>query len=851
MSKEQMEQVLANKNLFNEALFKRPESLPKYLPYDEYLQDSKIFVLKDGSLGVVFEIELLEHEIMTKKEIVRSVEMIKPFFNLPENCVLQFLYDQAILSPLDGVFDECPQKENNIDSMPDLIFSKRLKLLESNCRKQNSESILNRKFYISVRYFPKDHTKNIFKSIFSTHHTLGNELSGFKKELNNFEHIIKELIANCSLKISQCESHEVIDYLRRFFNPVTYYKRNFAPVNLNHSLSHQFLYHSPILDYPGMNCEGKLTRIVTLKTTPRFAYPGGMAYFTKLNFPFKLSLNFSFPTKSKVKSFFDFKEFFLQDSISAKAKVQKEEVIEVQDRLARGDRCLHMTFTLMIDGVNEEQLEERIRSICHIFHNNLECEVITEKDIGLGLILNTLPLNYSPDSDYSAERFVRVLRSDAQKLIPIFDSFRGMKKDQALYISRENNIAPFSLLTTSGNQHCSIIGGNQRDQGILVNELITSHKRREIDPLVFIIDKGSSHRMLAEFFDADITIFNYDEQMPFTPFRGHYDKQKIFFLTNLICSAVELTSPSFQIESEHKTAIAKSIKNAYLSKCKKSGLTYIDGELLIKDNQFEVLLQMEDIISELGSLSEKESESIREIVEPLLLKLRPFYQDGVYARFFKGQACKTEDQSSFYLYDLDAISNDLTLQTLLTMSVTEEIRRILCLKENRDRESFLILKDFATLGRNNPIFKDYVDHLSQTMGQLGCRLITMSSDPENYFEIPAGRTFFNSSDNIIFLPLNTDQVDYINKKSSLFDEANTEITRSLKSDKFHLEFFYMSKDKSIQGAYNFPFLPLDYWLFPENAKDALYAINLKKSENSIGKCLEKLSQKWPEHFKEL
>ena len=44
-----------------------------------------------------------------------------------------------------------------------------------------------------------------------------------------------------------------------------------------------------------------------------------MAYFLKLPFPFKLALNFKFPTKRQSKSFFDMKEFFLQNTPSARA----------------------------------------------------------------------------------------------------------------------------------------------------------------------------------------------------------------------------------------------------------------------------------------------------------------------------------------------------------------------------------------------------------------------------------------------------------------------------------------------------------------------------------------------------
>ena len=101
--------ALEKRELLINALFTRPKSLSKLLPYDEYIGDGNLFQMKDGSLGVVFEAELLEHEPLTSKQIIEAVEGLKPFFELPENCTLQFLYDQSALSPLDGKIKKMEQ----------------------------------------------------------------------------------------------------------------------------------------------------------------------------------------------------------------------------------------------------------------------------------------------------------------------------------------------------------------------------------------------------------------------------------------------------------------------------------------------------------------------------------------------------------------------------------------------------------------------------------------------------------------------------------------------------------------------------------------------------------------------
>jgi hypothetical protein len=99
---EPISKALSNREVFTGALFSRPESLSALLPYDEYLEKDSLFLQKDGSLGVVYEVELLEHEPMTSKKIIGAVEGLKPLFNLPENCTLQFLFDQSAISSFDS-----------------------------------------------------------------------------------------------------------------------------------------------------------------------------------------------------------------------------------------------------------------------------------------------------------------------------------------------------------------------------------------------------------------------------------------------------------------------------------------------------------------------------------------------------------------------------------------------------------------------------------------------------------------------------------------------------------------------------------------------------------------------------
>jgi len=424
--------------------------------------------------------------------------------------------------------------------------------------------------------------------------------------------------------------------------------------------------------------------------------------------------------------------------------------------------------------------------------------------------------------------------------VPIFDSFRGLKEPLAIYLSRESNLVAFSLLENETSNHTVVLADSGSGKSAFVIDCIQAAKRLKPEPLVFIIDKKSSYAMLAEYYDGDLTVFDRNQDIPFSPFRGIYDEEKIAFLTKLIASSIKLTSPSFEIESEHQAAIASALKRAYVKKCERQGLTYVDGELRKGDDNQEIQLTMEDFVAELAA-TQDDRESVREMVSGLLSKLRSFYEDGIYAKFFRTTAKNGEKSKLFYVYDLDALDSDPILQTLMTMAVIEEIRRIIALPENQGRTGFIVMEEFAMLGRNNPMFRDFALDFAETMRKRGVWLITLTPRPQNYFDLEVGKAFWSVADNYVFLQMNSDNVDYLAAKSSLIDEANKEIIRSLRTKRNeYAEIFFMNKKKTRQGAFRSHQTPASRWMAPTNAKDSMTAMEALRRFGSKWEALRYL-----------
>lgn len=831
------------------ALFTRPESLSAHFPFDEVMEKERIFVNRDGSLGVVFSIRLAEHEAMTESAVLSAVASLKAWFSLPENAVMQVIFEQMPLSTLDPRFNEWSAVHNSGHQVSAMLFKKRLETIKNGA--VSGVLPLDRRAFLTIRWFPIGCNKSGFKSFHGDpNETLHEQAKKASGDVLEFLQLVRSFESSSQVELKRLGGGDLLNVLRRFFNPVSYYQRSFSPYNHAQSLSEQIVYSSPTLTFDSIEREGTKSRTLSLKTSPSLAFPGGMAYFTQLGFPMRIALNFSFPSKVKVKKFFDIKEFFLENTPSARAKRQKAEILDVQNRLVMDDRCLHLSFHITIEGQTDDELDARTRDVLNVFHNQLECEAIVEKDIGAALAMNSLPLFYNPASDLSARRYIRILRSDAVMFLPIFDSFAGLQNPLQLYLSREGNLVKFSLLENETSNHTVVLADSGSGKSSFVIDCVQAAKRMSPEPLVFVIDKKSSYLMLSEYFDADLTVFGRDRDIPFSPFRGVFDEEKIAFLTQLLGAGIKLVSPSYIMESDQYGAITKAVRLAHARKCREAGLSLQDGELIRDGRKEEVVLTMEDVIAEMATLTSlEEYEKSIDMVDALIQKLAPFYGDGIYARYFNATGSGSRERSKlFYIYDLDALDGDPVLQSLMTMSVVEEIRQTINQHRDEGRCGLVVLEELQMLGRGSSVGKQFVLDAAETFRKLGVWLISLTPRPQNYFETEVGQAMWGVADNFVFLQMSSDNVDYVAKKSTLLDEAGVEIVKSLKTIRgSHADVFYTNKKRTKLGAFRFFQTPHDRWLAPTNAKSALEARkSLKRYGDDRWRALEELVEKYPD-----
>lgn len=803
-----LDEYLYRRGAFTKALFERPESVSKFLVYDEFLEESGIYVNKDGSLGAIFDVGLVEHEPLSGDEILEAIAGISPWFKIPDNCVLQIIHEQSAISPRDKIWDEIQNAYPTPARLSKEILAERIEYFKSLCLSDSEMRPFRRKTYICLKYFPAPKVKKKIRALVTrADEFLFSQVKEVADDVREFSEIIETLKTASGVSLAMVNPDGLLDSLRRFLNPKEYFNRDFMPYNANESISDQALFNSPKLSFSSFGREGIQSRTLVLKVCPKCSTPGAVAGFLALQFPFRISMNFSFPSPRKVNRMLDLKSFFLERTPTHGSKRQKSDLDVVQHKIAHGSRCLHMTFSVIIEGETDEELNRRTREVINVFQNDLGCEVIVDQDIGFGLCLNSLPLMYSPESDFSTQRFIKIMDSDVLNFMPIFNSFTGTKDPLQLFLSREGNLVPFSFTDSERpSQHSIVLGDTGSGKSEFILDCVQAYKRRYPDPLIFYVEKRASSKGLCRAFGGEVTVFHPNEEIPFTPFRGHFDDEKVNVLSLILLTSIKLTNPKFETETEHSSIITQALKDAYRRKREQMGLTYENRMIRETEQEDDSIITMDDVVGAIGDLHDNETfKALSSQIDEMVQKLREFSGDGKYAQYFRGAAKSTKDGScSFYVYDLDPLDSDLVLKAIMTLSVFEEIKRLISLPENRGRGGLIIFEEMGQLGANNPTAAQYVIDFAETIRKLKFWLIGIAPTPKNFFETTAGRALWEAADNYFFFNMKADNVEYVRKHSKILEGPPGDIVKSLRSiPERYVEIYYTDKIGKNRGAFRF------------------------------------------------
>jgi len=821
------------------------EGMPftELLPYFSY--ENGFFVLKDGSLGQVWEVSLIESETKSSVYLEQLAQMIEGIIiRLPENlvsCQFILICDEDLNDRLQSYTDFSKAFDNEIvreasKAKLEHLNSGKAGFFEQHTGPYSSKRI---RCFFTLRYFPSWlHTSfgDKLQFYFTGKNSIGEKISdGFLvncQSITRFSDVVEGVFKACEIRYSKLNEKELHSLLYKLFNPKRAKTLPMPVFREGESLTDQLLYNCPKASLEGFEFEGQLFRVVTLKELP-LATETGMftaelargTRFSMLDLlkDFIMVINFYIPKQEeairriKMQKAFAFMQrstYFGDKSIEASEK--KEELDSViRETFSTGHKIIYPRIHFIISESSQDKCESSIANILNML-SRMGCEGLKEEIIAGSLFLSCLPLCF----DHSYERFIkrtrRMISSNLSDMLPLYGSVKGTSTPAQVYLNRRGELVSWDFFDSNTNPHAIVIGASGAGKSFFVNDFILQNAR--LDAHFFVLDKGDSYRKLCQILGGQYIRFELNDPVTINPFLKEPDAEHLAFLVTVLSEMCSGGDERERLFREQEGVLQKAILAAYEER---------------KNKDEEVVLS--DVVDKLKSHACNRKLGLGESIGlKLVLKLTPFTREGSYGKFFDGKNQFKMD-TKFTVFELGNLSAHSDLQLVVLLNIMYFITNFVSSAEMKPKRKFLLIDEAWSLLRLKNT-AEFITNSFKTYRKYRCSAVAITQEITDLVGGDCGIAIQANAANKVFLKQEPNVVDSLKTFASLADKE-IELLKSVETQKGKFSEALLISDTS-RGVIRLVPDPFLYWVATSDAKDNEYLEN--KVLQFEGKYLEAL-----------
>ena len=841
-----------SKNILNKSLFKKQnEKISDFLPYEECITKNgrDLFILTDGSIGVMWEITPIAHECLSNEEIETALERVSQIFDIckSDKVSMQFIYSSSRSSRCD-----LPDYYNNPKHLAHSIMSSRV---DHVCGSKDDKKLVSKKVYLALRVSNSLAMSLIKSKNPRVYEYVQKSFSKTMSELENKASLIESHFkTRVGVGLERLCGGEVVSYIRKRLHSSSFRENNSKLINgfsgagsnrLSDALMYECVEWQPSEIKLG---DSEREEVLSWSNQPNKEYSGMLTEILKHEGEIQCVVNVRSPDVND--SDLDYLSERLKNAGTSKKERQKKELKNTEDRISYGESLLNVSFHIFIRSSLKDTKDKPGEDFAKRF--TASCiPMSVEKTIALPVFLNCLPFCYSGKTSGFIRRERRVLSRTAASYLPLFAGNQSGKDFGQLMQSRAGGSIWINKRSSETNPHCAVLGSSGSGKSFYISNYLVSEVANEKDPMIFIIDSITSQENLVSCFNEDFNteLIKPPEKYP-NLFEGEISSDNLPFIIETISASVALVSET-KLTSSEKVLLSDSILKAYSENKLNSGLDYVYGDESSDGYYKEVdsavsnprMSQIVDLtygVCEDLSISTDVADTLRE-------KLLPFFGSGPYSVLFdqKSEYSLNGRAPTISLFDLENLQGDKTLITMTTLVLIVQMNRLIANKENRGRKGVLLIDEAGVnLGGSSPELEEFVKSAFTRFRKLGIVCITVTNNVDHYVKIPALKAAWELSANKVILPLSSEEIIPF-KKSKLFEnDYYSEIIGSLrKKNGSHSEYFYCGN--SYTGTLRYSPTGYDYWLAVSDPVEVSNFEAVRSHFNCKKKALEKLADKYP------
>jgi hypothetical protein len=821
----------------------QPQNLGEMLPYESIIDIEGLssVVMSDGSMGVVWEIAPLPHEVIKLEVLKAQVDAITKVLESVSNDSTNF---QLIWDSTPHKSFAVPDYANHPVTYPQKVMVERIKAVQRRADSPEAGlSCIRRRLYLCFRVQASGRL-----GLDSKGGALGGTLTSAMEDqleilaktqdvLVAQSKIIEDGLSHCSLSWRRCDGQSFLQLVRCGLHSYEFSRDKLAfsgRLMAGERLSDQVLMDFTEMVPWGIQLGNSASsspdsiQVLSWAQQPPQAFVGMMAHLFSIREPVRVVLNLR-PCVDV--SDMDRNATLLRRSIDARGKRQLTEIQETQTRMTYGEKLMWVSLHVFVRnvGVSVQDLKKRdgSRSVANSLNQSTGIPLLTEQYAAPAVFLLCLPLCYRPDAGRFVQRERRVLSASLGCYLPVFGGFPGTRTQSQLLQNRVSD--PIYLCTRDSNTsaHAAILGSSGSGKSFFLANLLCSEKAAVPDSLDFIIDNKTSYEVFAKLCGEEkgFLIAKPPESFP-NIFLGRADNERIGVIVGILRTAISLANPGFQITSEYDMLLKLSVQKTFDDNYIDAETSFSDGIIVERSTIGKVVVpRLSDVVDKFTQVC-RQLDLQTEHAQILRAKLGPFFGKGQYAAMFD-QDCVADAEPptpSVTLFDLQDVATDPILCTLTSQICISEIIRQIKRSENKNKSGRLVIEEAGVLGARSSELVDFVREAWKTFRKLGYSCIGLTNSVEDYREKEAPRVIWQISPNKVILPMSHEDIELSitedEKKGipKFLTDDVAEVVRTLtKLDGVYSQGFWWSSD--IKGSFIYAPTGFDYWLAASKRKE--------------------------------
>lgn len=735
----------------------RPDraSLAGHLLYDSFDSDGRIFVHRDGSLAIAWQIGMKDAEVAQPEELRALADQVADCFrHLPANAAGQFILatDRDVRSRLEQ-FKQAGGDSGLLGGLFD-AHGEMLRTL-SIPHAGTIYSARSLRLYATLRVFPDLGTKE---------DSIQENYAREKKLLLEHAQALENFFTQISLPARRLDADELVSLLFRMLNPDRARDLGARPYREDLPIRDQVVRSAVKFDYDTgvITIDGLSTKVLSMVQIPSETR-AGMLSRSPLSGVGVLDLlpeailvfNFGVLDDNEMRHRFEKRDAFAWRQLQGPRK--KLELIKIKedaetalDELMNGRRALMVRFHVILSDPSPELVREKARAVMGAI-DRLGVEMIEEDDLGLNIYLQSLPMMYHPESDKGLKRAFTMMSSNVADMLPLYGSYQGTATPEVLLQNRRGELVFFSPFDSEVAPHTVVTGVSGAGKSFMMNYTLASAARRGAH--VVIVDKGNSYKNLCEILGGQYVVFDPNHPVRINPIgrAEEMDKERLIAVKGIL--AEMCAQGEEPVRKEERTLLENAVLRAV--EAKKTG---------------EVILS--DVYRALQEEVRTGPRSLGRDMDRLILSLKPFVGNGAYAGYFDGPS-EIDFTRSFTVFELGELAKRQEVASSVLMAIIQNVGAFFSASENLGRKKYLVIDEAWSLLKTAATAK-FLEDVLRTYRKLNAAAVLVTQQVTD-FAGPTGEAIRANAPNRIFLRQTSETVLAMEKLFELTPEVKDAI----------------------------------------------------------------------------